>query len=198
MAKGTFINFYLPYSNGGVRISPQEQAKTILTKARELIANGAKGVGITYSANYGQTREIERIYFAGGWNTQTMGANQADVICSMESLMLSEYDSLQGKVHILPITTMNAYSERVERWNEDVQLGIVTTDLDRIRIYLESGWYILGWQNQSTIKKPTSPYAVGGGIAHLPDIVKDKIQTTLIEFAEDYDYKSLRGNGVID
>ena len=186
MAKGTFINFYLPYAQDGVRIPDQEQAKAILTKAKELIGNGAKGVGITYSANYGQTREIERIYFAGGWKTQTRGANQAEVICSMESLMVREYDSLQGQVHILPITTMNAYTDGVERWNEDVQLGIVTTDLDRIKIYLESGWHILGWQNQSTIKNSTSPYAVGGGIAQLPDLVKDKIQATLISYAEVY------------
>lgn len=186
MAKGTFINFYLPYSQEGAIVSSQEQAKAILTKARNLIADGAKGVGITYSANYGQTREIERIYFAGGWNTQTKGANQADVMCNMESLMVREYDMLQGKVHILPITTMNAFSDWVERWNEDVQLGIVTTDLDRIRIYLETGWHILGWQNQSTIKNSTSPYAVGGGIAQLPDLVKDKIQATLIEYAKVY------------
>ena len=107
-------------------------------------------------------------------------------MCNMESLMVREYDMLQGKVHILPITTMNAFSDWVERWNEDVQLGIVTTDLDRIRIYLETGWHILGWQNQSTIKNSTSPYAVGGGIAQLPDLVKDKIQATLIEYAKVY------------
>ncbi len=32
MAKGTFINFYLPYSQEGLRVSSQEQAKAILTK----------------------------------------------------------------------------------------------------------------------------------------------------------------------
>ena len=186
MAKGTFINFYLPYSQKGVRISSQEQAQTILIKAQELISNGAKGVGITYSANYGQTREIERIYFAGGWKTKTMGANQADVIYNLEFLLASQYDSLQLKVRIMPITTMNAYEDPVERWNEDVQLGIVTTDLERIRIYLESGWSILGWQNQSTVNSSTSPYAIGGGIAHLPDVVENKIQTSLIEYSKIY------------
>jgi len=186
MAKGTFINFYLPYSQNGVRISSPEQAQSILNTAKELISNGAKGLGITYSANYGQTREIERIYVAGGWNTETEGSNQADVIYNLELLLADQYNSLQGKVRIMPVTTMNAYENPVERWNEDVQLGIVTTDLERIRIYLESGWSILGWQNQGTVNSFTSPYGVGGGIAHLPDIVEDKIQTSLIEYSKIY------------
>ena len=86
----------------------------------------------------------------------------------------------------MPITTMNAYENPVERWNEDVQLGIVTSDLERIRIYLESGWSILGWQNQGTVNSSTSPYAIGGGIAHLPDIVEEKIQTSLIQYSKIY------------
>lgn len=78
---------------------------------------------------------------------------------------------------------MNAYEEPVHPWNEDILLGIVTTDLDRVKTYLKSGWIVLGWQNQNTVET-THPYAVGGGIARLPTRVSKHIQKTLRELAE--------------
>lgn len=186
MSTGRFINFVLPFSKDGVNIPPQNRANDILQKSRELINTGSKGVAITYSANYGQTREIEKVYFTGGWNTQTNGAHQAEVMHSMESLLGSEYKDLQGKVRIVPITTMNAYVYPVDPWNDDVHIGIVITDLDRIKIYLEGGWDILGWQSQNAVNNPTHPYAVGGGIAKVPQAISDKIQETLIGYATHY------------
>lgn len=181
--KGTFINFELNYK----KLNNQEQAKAILDKTKELVANNTKGVAITYSANYGQTRDIERVYLSGGWNTQTGGANQAAVIQDMENLLASTYQHLQGKIHIVPISTMNAYSTPAIPWNDDVHMGIVITDLDRIQNYLKDGWSVLGWQNQDTVSNPVHPYAVGGGVAStFPKAISDKVQKTLISYAGEY------------
>ena len=186
MSHGNFVNFLLPFvDKAGSGVSNQNQAEAILNKSRQLVKNGSKGVAITYSANYGQTREIQRVYFAGGWNTHTTGANQAAVMQSMESLMGKQYQDLQGKMRILPITTMNAYHNPVSPWNNDVHMGIVITDLERIKIYLEGGWDVLGWQNQTTVGT-THPYAIGGGIASLPPAISDHIQTTLSQYFNTY------------
>ena len=186
MITGIFLDFNIPYSKHGVLVLPQNQAENILKKAEELIIKGNKGVAIIYSANYGQTREIEKIYFMGGWNTQTNGSNQAAVMNRMESLLGNKYSTLRGKMRILPITTMNAYEHPVSPWNDDVLMGIVTTDLERIKIYLEAGWNVLGWQNQNTVNNSQHPYAVGGGISKLPPTVSDKIQNTLMGYARTY------------
>ena len=178
-AQGKFINFCLDYS----KLSSQQQAEKILKKADELVGNASKGVAITYSANYGQTRKIQQVYLAGGWHTQTNGSNQAQVMHAMESLLADTYQHLQGKLRIVPITTMNAYENPVEPWNNGVHMGIVITDLDRIWAYLENGWSILGWQHQKTVNSTTHPYAVGGGIANVPESISQNIQKTLMGYA---------------
>lgn len=180
--KGVFVNFNLDYQ----ALSSEQQAEKILNKAAELVGNKAKGVAITYSANYGQTRKIQQVYFSGGWHTETNGANQAAVVHAMESLLAGTCKHLQGKMRVVPITTINAYDNPVVPWNQDVLMGIVITDLDRIQTYLEDGWYILGWQNQKTVSDQIHPYAVGGGIANLSDVVSRKVQKTLISYAGKY------------
>ncbi len=182
LTKGMFVNLNLNYQI----LSSEQQAEKILNIAAEFVADKAKGVAITYSANYGQTRKIQRVYFAGGWNTETNGANQAAVMHKMESLLAGSYKHLQNKMRIAPITTMNAYDTPVVPWNEDVLMGIAITDLDRIQTYLEEGWYILGWQNHRTANDQVHPYAVGGGIATLPDALASKIQQTLMSYAHKY------------
>lgn len=186
MPKGSFLPFNIPYSQNGSQVPAQDQAEEILKKAAELTTNGAEHVAITYSANYGQTREIEKTYFNGGWNSGTSGANQAEVMRQMEILLGSTYAALQGKMHIVPITTLNAYTDPVSPWNDDVLMGIIITDLARIKMYLESGWHVLGWQNQSTVTNPQHPYAIGGGVVRLPAAINDKIQQTLMEYAKKY------------
>jgi hypothetical protein len=182
MSAGTFIDFYLSYAG----VSAEDQAKAILQKGRELIQAGAKGVGITYSANYGQTRTIEETYQKGAWYTGTIGAGQAKVMHAMENLLKSDpYQDLQGKVRIMPITTMT-FEHTKYAWNE-MHMGVVKTDLARIKKYLDDGWTILGWQNQDTVKKKDHPYAVGGGVASdIQAEVVEEIQNTLKQFAVDY------------
>lgn len=185
MSTGQFLNFNLPYKENGIYVSSAAQAQAILNKAQALISNGAVGVAITYSANYGQTRTIASVYAAGGWDTQTNGANQAAVMNAMEQLMGSTYTMLQGKMHIAPITTMDGYPP-TNPWNDTVLMNIVTQDLANIETYLKNGWVVLGWQNQDTVGNPAHPYAVGGGIATLPTNISDTIQQTLIGFANTY------------
>lgn len=185
MCAGTFINFLLPFKEGGVGVSAEEQAKTILRKCRDLITNGSKGVGILYSANYGQTQKIGETYQRGDWFTGTNGANQAAVMHQMESLLSSDrWKDLQGKLRIVPITTMDSNRGDPTRWNTQRHMTIVKTDLERIRSYLEDGWDILGWQNQDTVKNHDHPYAIGGGITSVPAGISIEIQTTLIEYAK--------------
>ena len=75
MGAGSFINFCLRFNTKHEPgLSSEDQAKAILQKGQELIQNGSKGVGITYSANYGQTRKIEETYKKGGWFTGTDGS----------------------------------------------------------------------------------------------------------------------------
>jgi len=199
MSTGKFHDFYLAYVKytdpKKVEKDARRQAEAILQTCSELInKDGSKSVGIIYSANYGQTRMIERVYFAGGYNTGTNGDAQATVMCEMEALLGSTYNSLQGKMHILPITTLNA---NVQPWNENIHLGIVRTDLDRIDNYLQDGWDVLGWQNQdnNSGKDPKNPYAIGGKNAkppNFPKLVSDKIQSTLIDFAKKYPGKPIK------
>lgn len=182
MKTGQFINYSAPY--GGIHTSDHEATK-LLDTADLLIKAGCKGVGYIYSANYGQTRTIQKTYFGGDWNSNTTGANQALLIMAVEKLLGEQnYSHLQGLVRITPITTMNAYDNPLPTWNEDIQTGIVNTDLDRIEYYLECGWSILGLQDQHT--NTQKPYAIGGNIANMSQAVSDFIQHTLIKFSTTY------------
>jgi hypothetical protein len=148
---GRFVSFQMPYRDqSGVDVPAGEQAATIAATAERHLESGPPGVLITYSANYGQTRKIVGTYLAGGWSTETNGANQAEVMEQLELLLGGSHQHLQGRLRIAPITTLNAYSHPVPYWNADVLFGIVTSDLDRIGAHLEAGWVVLGWQNQDT------------------------------------------------
>ncbi len=151
MANGRFLNFVLTYEGKTFR----QQATEILDEADKLIKGGAVGVGITYSANYQQTLKIDQTYADGKWNTQTGGANQASVMSEMESLEQGQtYSHLQGKMRIVPITTMT-YSDFGKLTLDEV----IGNDMKHIESLLQQGWHILGWINQTG----SSQYAVGGG-----------------------------------
>ena len=179
---GKFIKFNLNYDN----LSNREQAEKIVSTARSLLDDGVRGVAITYSANYGQTRKSQQVYFSGGWDTGTSGANQAEVMTEMETFLKDSATELRGNLRILPITTMNGGSIPTDEWNVDLHRGIVITDLDRVQRYLDSGWVVLGWQNQKTVDSPTHPFAIGGGVASLPDGLSKLIQRRLIDLSTKY------------
>ena len=151
MSKGVFIKFNLPFKKDGAYVSSKKQAMHILTEALILIKKGTLGVAITYSANYGQTKSIEKVYGDNGWKTGVSGANQADVMYEMEKLLGSDFVQLQRKMHIAPITTMNGFTEPIDSFSKK-HMGIVKQDLKCIKEnYLEKGWDVFGWQNQDTL-----------------------------------------------
>lgn len=179
---GCFIEFYLPYRNQyGDDVSSGDQAVGVLEEAKKLIAKGYSGTAITYSANYGQTTAIHSTYKSGQWNTQTNGANQAEVMHEMENLLGNTYSSLQYQIQIAPITTMT-YSDYGGKSHREV----VESDLLHIKSLLENGWVVLGWQNQHT--RPH--YAVGGGVATLSVEIDNLIQSTLAQYAKDFPLQS--------
>lgn len=150
---GSFIPFVLTFHGK----TADEQAREILAEAKKQLAAGASGVGITYSANWGQTHAIRQVYADGGWDTHTDGDNQATVMKAMETLEGGEFAELQGKLRIVPITTMNYGSFPSGTTMDDV----IDEDIAAIKALIAGGWTILGWINQ----KGSTHYAVGGGVA---------------------------------
>ncbi len=179
--KGKFIDFYLPYSQDGNNISAKSQAEKILQEADTLLKKGSFGVAIIYSANYDQTKTIRKTYTEGKYKTGTSGANQANVMTDMEKLLdTPNYQHLQGKIRIAPITTMTNTN-----YDGKDHITVVKDDLAQIQQMLENGWDILGWQNKTPIKNKHK-YAVGGGIANLSYDISHEIQSTLLSLASQY------------
>jgi hypothetical protein len=181
MSKGAFINFPLIYQDGSSQggLTHDEQAERILTKSRQLLDSGFPGVAIIYSANEQQTRGLIEAYADGIYKGNIDGANQAQVMNSMEEkLGEPAWQDLQMKLRIAPITTIpNAPSDA---------LRIVKTDIERIAGQLSEGWAILGWQNQTTVGRPDHPYAIGGGVKNLSPDVDEAIQDGLKSLADTY------------
>ena len=156
-----------------------QQAQAIIDKTRALLAGGAAGVAITYSANYHQTVAIHQVYTGGGWFTQTNGGGQATVMAEMERLMgLPENSDIQMKLRIAPITTMSYPSLLTPYQYVFLDLVNIKTGL------LDQGWTVLGWQNQDVAP---GEYAIGGNIAgKMPDDIRGLIQHVLGLYAVQY------------
>jgi hypothetical protein len=181
MATGRFIDFTMVYADGRPDgLDNDQQAQKIVDTARGLIGEGAPGVAITYSANQGQTKALVRAYAAGDYAAGISGANQAEVMERMETLLGDEANAdLRLLLRIAPITTIPDPGAD--------PVAVVTEDLARIRDQLDAGWTILGWRNQKTVNNPDHPYAIGGGVAgSLPPAVDSAIQDGLKAFAAAY------------
>lgn len=174
---GKFIPFFLPFNEKGNFLSSNEQAMRIIHYASQMLEAGAKGVAITYSANYDQTQTIQKTYSTGNWHTHTSGANQASVMAALEELQNTIYAPLQHKIRIAPITTMT-YSNYGGKTHDQVLIN----DLSNVESLLQDGWYLLGWINQHT----SPAFAIGGGISQLPANLSNLIQAKLKEFQENY------------
>jgi hypothetical protein len=174
---GTFYPFLLPFSEQGKSISAEEQARRIIAEAAQRIGVNTPGFGITYSANYNQTQTIREVYAHGIWRTGISGANQAQVMTCIETLQETEFQSFQNKIRIVPITTMT-YSD-FGGWTHR---QVVEQDLEAIHELLNAGWIIAAWVNQ--VSDPD--FAIGGGIARLPNDLSDLIQQTLRKFCAEF------------
>lgn len=189
-SKGTFLPYYLPYlTPTGQGISQQDQAQTLLQEAQKLITAGVPGVAITYSANYGQTQQINATYAVGNWNPLVSGVNQAQVMADMLTLLGTTFAAIQLKMRIAPITTM---SYPPDDYGSFTHAQVIDQDLAGIKRLLDDGWTVLGWQNNGT---GTTSFAVGGGVSkrpgpngqpQFPPALSDHVQSVLQQFAVDY------------
>ena len=184
VTKGQFIPFLNPFKdNNGAEIDANTQAQPILIEAMKNLSFGYPGTAITYSANFSQTIMIRQTYDTGGWETNIVGSNQASVMSEMEKEMAGKlYSSLQGKLHIAPITTIPTDPTDIPAW-----LNILKADMASIENLLKNNWIVLGWQNQSSF--PEYAHAdkkAKGVVSHFPVQVHDYIQNTLNQFAITY------------
>lgn len=181
MASGYFHPFNIPYGSH----KPNDahwQAIQILDNVRALHDNG-KGyhqVGLTYSANQGQTEKIKKVYGQHQWNTETTGSNQAEVITQIEKLLAADYKDLQTVFRIIPITTIPTHSAATDA----DKAKLIEIDLADTKKFLEAGNAVMGWQNQDS--HPNKPYAIGGGITQLSADNNHLVQTTLSGYASAY------------
>ncbi|STY29168.1 Dot/Icm secretion system substrate [Legionella wadsworthii] len=183
----SIVPFQVNYEKNGTPISAREQAIKILDQVDKLHdkGNGAKKVGITYSANQNQTDTIIDSYQKGKWNTGTSGANQANVISEIEKLLAEpKYQHLKGVYETVPITTMK-YDKNGKAAAADP--SSVTKSLDHASQFMDNGGVLLGWTNQKTHPN----LAIGGGVASsvqpadqkkmISDWVKSKLPQPTLE-----------------
>ena len=138
---GIFLPFLLDFEKN----DNKKQAQLILDEINFLYLKGYKKIGITYSANSGQTATIHRCYQNNIWLTGTAGGNQADVMAEAELLLqTAKYRHLQGVFQILPITTLSYHGSLK---------GYIPHDLKHISQFIQQdNRAVLGWQNQHTKK----------------------------------------------
>lgn len=154
------VPFRVDFEKNGTSVSSRAQAIQILDEVARLHANGAKTVGITYSANQDQTDKITDTYKKGGWKTGTNGANQAAVISQIEQLLTEpKYQHLQSVYRTVPITTMKFDSKGKAVPADDTS---VKESLKHASQFMKDGGVLLGWTNQKT---PQGSLAIGGGVA---------------------------------
>lgn len=176
--KGKFIPLLIPFQNNKQHVPAEEQALKILKTVDQLTrGNSCKYAGITYSSNYDQTKTIRLCYLNNKSITGINGANQAAVIHEIEKLLSKKFVHLQGKFRVIPITTMT-YTNY-----DDLTLeAVIKNDLKEMEKLLDEGYCIFGWMNQNTAPQ----YAIGGGIASLPENMQKLVQKTLKHYSETY------------
>jgi len=158
---GVFHDFRLdfatqdPYTN-------KKQALQILDKVKDLHNKGYQKVGIIYSANSEQTKNINYAYQNGEWSLGIYGSNQAQVMNEIENLLAKEYKELQHVFRVVPITTciQGEFGSK-----SPITDDLLNHDLESAEQFIKEGGLLLGWINQMSVKNPDGPYAIGGGVA---------------------------------
>lgn len=170
--KGLFVPTYIPYQGRSAR----DQAIEVLELVSRHHDKHQQAVGITYSANHGQSVSIREAYQNKHWITHTNGGNQATVIAEIEhALQTPSHQRLQSHFRILPITTCT-----FSGGSGHVEDAWIDEDLAAIRAFLlpPNHGIVLGWQNENTVHQGT--YAIGGGISQqLTKQQNELIQSTL-------------------
>ena len=203
----------------------RRQAEEILTGMLQVMDtnNPHQKFGVVYSANLSQTKEIEKWRNDSG-NDKTFpptmeGVNQAAVMREMVWLMQhdSKYVELQGRVEILPITTVKYKQDPVRRGDNYIQdedyktngqqLQQISKDLSVISNFKQHGGVVIQLVNQTGFgpnaqKPPVSgtflsasneySYGVGGGTTTLSPQLNQMVQEALHDFAQSTPTPTLR------
>jgi hypothetical protein len=174
MKQGLFVDFYCPYQNR----SSQDQAHQIVKTADGYLKQGYRKVGIIYSANYEQAHRIKRSYSKEKWITGLGGSNQGAVMTAMEDILKWDRQDLQGRLIILPMSTMNGYRKIYSSDDNFTKIHphVIDEDFIYIRRFINEGGVALGWQNDTTINRKDGPYAYGGGVTQLRPEIHAQIQ----------------------
>ncbi|OGT67089.1 MAG: hypothetical protein A3J38_05365 [Gammaproteobacteria bacterium RIFCSPHIGHO2_12_FULL_45_9] len=173
--RGSFVDCPIVFSDGGTTaggLATREQAVEILRRVALIHQQYPdRQIGITYSANRGQTLAIRG---GGDFSGEFVGSTgQGAVMREVLALLRSgdnvpgvqpavPYSSLQSIFKILPVSTMRypeATPQAVKGW--------VGEDLGRINGHMAAGGIVLGWQNQDRTPLARGSYqrnyAIGGG-----------------------------------
>ncbi len=173
-------------------ISADQQARFFLDRALKDLEHmeEGKGVALTYSANYGQTKDLAAAYTAGRPTANIGGSHQATVVKAIEKLLLKDdkYKPLQHRMHILPITTLKFGAHKPE--------NIIVRDMKNVACHLGAGWKVYGWQNQDTNFSTSKKFAIGGGVVKNQDPLQYKIiQNSLLLLSERKDLLPKNSDG---
>jgi hypothetical protein len=171
---GTTERFLVPFKNRDKEtISAEVQAKQILDRVQALHKEGKQSIGLTYSANAGETRRIAEAYQDKNFDTGVSGANQGKVIPEIAKLLKTPaYQHLQQVFRIIPITTMAYTTIGTKIAATDKEVG---DSLTAATDFVTKGGHLIGWINQDT---PNTEVAIGGGVARevQTDIQKRRIK----------------------
>lgn len=167
----------LPPINGLVRLvidfkemDDIQQAKYIIKIVKKMIETyDYDKIGITYSANGNQTKEIIEKY---NKNNVPMieGANQASVLNKL--LEHDDYKNIKEKFRIIPFTTMEWQKNEDNNIEECINFANKFLDNEKN--------VIIGWANQNTEE---NKLAIGGGVS----------KTTFVKY-DDWVDKKLKKN----
>ncbi len=165
---GCINPFKIDFKEGGRMRTPSEQAQEMYAYFEEVFKKDPDAkIAITYSANLEQAGNIYRFYenYKGKPLPPQMirGSNQAKVFNELLQLMKKEECGWGGKVHILPVPTMQYDKNRDKKGVEKSDVEIA---MDNIQAHVNEKWIVLGLQNQSSKQ---GQLAIGGGVADSVD-----------------------------
>ena len=164
VAPGKSENFRLDYCIGGVMVSPEQQAQTLLDELKQrLTVNPESVVAFTYSANLAQAQHIEQCYQDGSWKINIHGSNQARIVMALiELLKKPENVAYRGRIIPAAIPTIKY---RALYGMEHTKPEELDPSFEHIKRLLDNGVTLLLLQNQDTAQNASFPYAIGGGVA---------------------------------
>ena len=168
---GSIEKIIVHYDNNGDDSKREQDAKR---QAREILSRIKRAVsinpniiiGLTYSANSGQTWDIQKDIRDGevGFPEITGGA-QANVLTHLRTLIYEEAENqhLRGHLRIIPITTMlghSTYAGNIVAYSKSDNIhdqDHVTRDITNVRNFInEENHHLMIWGNQD------NEYAIGG------------------------------------